>query len=258
MKTALVAIASPLEIPYLQEWTDWHLSIGFDEIILGLNDWETKDYPDQRNGKVKIFPVEGTRKQLPFYNFCVDTFHEDYDWIGFIDIDEFICLKKHSNIKDLFADYAAFPVLALNWKLFGSNGKKTYEDKLVRERFTKSQKDVNQHVKSFINLKNIRSIHKTFASIHPYWPAFKYDPHSTDFMAISPENVLFSGPWNKLGSDKTAYIAHYATKSAEECKIRRDYRRADCGTPRPESWQEFFLKHDYNDVDNFDVQKARK
>lgn len=39
MKIGMMAIASPLEIPYMEEWIEWHRQIGIDEFLICLNDW---------------------------------------------------------------------------------------------------------------------------------------------------------------------------------------------------------------------------
>lgn len=63
------------------------------------------------------------------------------------------------------------------------------------------------------------------------------------------------GPFNDFGLDhpRELEIDHYVTKSREECRQRRSFKRADTGTPREEGWENFFNQHNKNDIDESEI-----
>lgn len=78
------------------------------------------------------------------------------------------------------------------------------------------------------------------------------------YFTIRADLLAYSmGPFAKvddwLSRDyKMPYIAHYITKSKEECFERRSGARADTPTPR-EDIEGFWNEHNINEVENFDV-----
>lgn len=248
MKTAVVCIASPLEEKYLKEFVAWHIDVCHaDRVFIYANDWPIEQswaFLGDYAYNVAIIRLDGPCQQINAYNDWLQTFGCGYDWAAFIDVDEFICLKKDKDISTLLSRYDDVAALAINWKLFGSNGKEHYEDLPVVHRFTKSQVGVNQHIKTIVNLKYRKNI--SFLC-----------PHFVNIVATSPEGIHIAGPFNPRGTDDIVYIAHYATKSKDECIERRQYRRADCGTVR-DNIDAFFDEHNVNDVDNFDLYNKTK
>ena len=45
-----------------------------------------------------------------------------YDWITFIDGDEFIILNEDTSLKAFLADFQGYDSVVLNWHVFGHNG----------------------------------------------------------------------------------------------------------------------------------------
>ena len=66
MRIALVCVAKNEE-NYIQEWIDYHLKLGFDDIIIYQNDWEY--VIDQPNVVTK--QVNGKGIQTIIYNDCI-------------------------------------------------------------------------------------------------------------------------------------------------------------------------------------------
>lgn len=239
MKTALVCIACN-EDKYIDDWLNYHHALGYDDIFVFMNNWRYRS-PDSHSF---FIPLDGDCKQIEAYNIFLKLYRNDYDYATFIDVDEYVVLKKHSCIKELFADYIDVPCLALNWKMFGSSGLKIEDSRPVFSRFRMSQNGVNKHIKTSINLKFCRD-----KNLKTYF----INPHFCTVIGISPERTVVKGPFNTNGSDNIAYIAHYATKSEEECKERRTRKRADTALPREEGWEAFFKMYDINEVKNDDV-----
>lgn len=66
-------------------------------------------------------------------------------------------IRSTFDLSQIFFKYFKFPAIAANWRLFGSNGLKAWDNRPVWERFTKCEKSLNKHVKMLmVNLKMLR------------------------------------------------------------------------------------------------------
>ena len=228
MKVALVCIAKN-EDHYIDEWINYHLKLGFDDIIIYRNNW---DYSND-NPSVKVIDYPGEVRQIPAYNEFISQNVGIYDWAAFFDVDEFLVLKKHSNIKHFLNDYEGYNAVGINWVLFGSNGLESVSDNYsVLERFTKRQVSVDQHIKTITKVK----------------PRFMFGfPHNVNVKWVSPELTINIGPFNQNGSDKIAQLNHYFCKSKEEFINKIKKGRADAAQFR--NMNQFYI-HDINEVED--------
>lgn len=111
------------ENEYLKEWCDHHLALGFDAIILADN--ESAVHPRDTLGAYSnriIYldrPGEHPAIQHATYGEVCQKYHYLFEWILFIDADEFLCLDR-GNIKDYINRRQYADVLVFNWKVFGA------------------------------------------------------------------------------------------------------------------------------------------
>ena len=253
MKIALVAIAKD-EDNYLREWLDYHFKIGFDDAYVYCNNWQPH-IAVPKNTHLIDWP--GEVQQLPAYNDFIKNKSKDYDWALFIDVDEFFVPNRFRDAKEAFAYYKDYYGVGFNWKLFGSNGhEKADYSKGVIERFTKSQKGLNRHIKTALNLKlaNERLVINDVLFCNPHFVGIA----ARCYFTIRADTLAYAlGPFAKV-DDKLAdgysmpYVAHYVTKSKEECIERRSRVRADTNSARSDL-EGFWNEHNVNEVDNFDV-----
>lgn len=207
MKIALVCIAKN-EDPYIEEWIDYHKKLGFDDIFIYQNDWR---WSGESENVYKI-ALDGINKQREAYNHFIKSNYNNYDWAAFFDIDEFLVLKKHKDIKSFILDYEVFPAVAINWVLFGDNGHtKVNGEYSVIKRFTKRQKDVAQHVKCIIKLS----------------PSVLMDIHTPHSFWVDTHKRINQGVFTKIHDDDIAQLNHYFCKTQEEFKLKCDRGRAD-------------------------------
>lgn len=232
MNVALVCIAKN-EDNYIEEWVNYHLKLGFDKIFIYQNDWRTS----LENERVEKIEFDGDRMQEVAYNNFLRMRSDGYDWVAFFDVDEFLVLKKHKNIKDFIEVYKDYNGIGINWVLFGDNNLTFDGNYSVLERFTKRQKEVNEHIKTIakVNKSLIQTVHN---------PSNAYLA-STDFR-------VFSGPFNVTGNDDVAQLNHYFCKTWQEWQIKRDRGRADIsiknvGHIRQDS---DFHRHNFNEVED--------
>jgi hypothetical protein len=208
MRTALVCIAKN-EDYYLEEWINYNLKLGFDHIFIYMNDWRT----DFEHPNVTKIPFDGPVKQLIAYNSFRVTYKDQYDWVAYFDCDEFLCLKKHKNIKELIKVYQNSNAIAINWFFFGSNNIQNRKDNSLLKTFTKRAKKPDLHVKVIVNM-NV--------------PSIMILPHNIHLPMIDTNKKEFSGPFNIDGPTDVCYVAHFHRKTYEDWLNRCERGRADC------------------------------
>ena len=230
MKVALVCIAKD-EDEYINEWIEYHKKLRFDQIFVFENNWRCKVEDDT----VTIIEFDGERKQIPAYNTFIERFRYEYDWVAFLDVDEFVVLKKHENIKEFLNEYDGVENgIAINWVLFGSNGhKELSENTSMLERFTKRQIDTNYHIKTFLKLKR--------------FGMKMMNPHSPNVMLNDTNLNEVIGPFNLRGDIEVAQINHYFCKTLPE--FRKKVNRGCADKDAKRNIKEF-ESHDKNEVDD--------
>lgn len=67
MKVALVCVAKNEDL-YIQEWIDYNLKLGFDDIIIFQHEWDF----EIRHPQVKTYKIIGENIQVPTYNHFLD------------------------------------------------------------------------------------------------------------------------------------------------------------------------------------------
>jgi Glycosyl transferase family 2 len=192
MRLAICAIIKN-ESQYLDEWIFYHKNLGIDEIFLYDN---ISDIPINRDDVyVKLWPDNNVGSQMRAYlNFCKE--HPEFDYVAFIDIDEFIvCDNLRDFMKNLNAD-----ALAISWRFYGNNP--PYLTRQPHDAYTMYHK--NDHIKSFINPKVVKNMR---------------DPHFAQIEGryIDEKGNTVKGPLHPHTSEKI-YIKHIYTRSLEEWK----------------------------------------
>lgn len=224
------------EAEYIREWIEYYLLQGVDHFYIynnnGTDNTEEIIKPYIDKGIVTWREYPGLGKQAHIYNDAVDNYKNETQWMGFIDIDEFIVPHKHETLATALKEYEKYSQLLLHWVFYGSSGHKEKTNGLVIERFTKHQKGVNHHTKSIINPRAI----------------LYADVHASEVMGdtVNEKKELV---YKK--SEPTAEILqinHYVIKSFEEFSNKKNKGRTDIKSI--ELNNQFFQKHDYNDVED--------
>ena len=128
------------EAPFLKEWIEYHLFIGYDHFYL-YNNNSTDNYeevlqPYVNSGVVTLIEFPIVPVQVAAYKHFYDTYRYETKWVSFFDIDEFVCLYREVNIKDWLNRFSKYPVVYVYWKYFGSSGLMNHDyNKLVLEQY---------------------------------------------------------------------------------------------------------------------------
>lgn len=141
---------------YLKEWLEYHRLIGIDHIYL-YNNFSTDNYRIVlqkyiNDGYVTLIDWPYELSQIQAYQNCYDNFKDETYWLMFIDLDEFICPKYKTDIKDWIRPYEKYPSVVMYWLMFGTNGVIEYNpNKLVIEQYTCSWNDIRNVGKIALN-----------------------------------------------------------------------------------------------------------
>ena len=191
---------------YLKEWLDWHLNLGFEHVYIYDNG--EKDhvqdiidlYAAETQQKITVIDWTGhhTHIQQDAYNHFLSNHKKDVRWGLFIDSDEFLRFTdgETTDVNTFLRSYEDYTEVWGYEVEYDANGQETYEDKPVRERFTR-QTDVREgfYWKNFIQVNRIDS----FLMHYAYYDESKH--------------LLFK---DDQSNQDLFVIDHYYTKSWEE------------------------------------------
>lgn len=230
---------------YLKEWIEYHKLIGIDHFYL-YNNFSSDDYlkilkPYLKDELITLidWPVE--QGQLSSYQDCLSKYKDESEWLGFIDIDEFIVPIKEDSLYSVLKKYKNYPSVLLNWRTFGTSGYvKRDVKRLVIKDFTMRQSGYHWG-KSFYNTKFNCDINSCITKIHFFYAkcfGVKIPPVNLNkkFYFGKMINVLN----RKEGLD--CQINHYYCKSYDEYRYK--IQRGDV------YWKE--SSYDYDKVMNVD------
>ena len=235
MKCVICAIAKN-ENDYINEWCKYHLNLGFDEIYIYDNNEINAEYignkiEDSIKEKVFIIPANTLTHgfQVKVYSEFYKKHITEFDWIGYFDIDEFVVLNNHKNIKDfLFTFKQDIQTIRLNWQIYGDDGILNGDISVpVYKRIVKKlNHPYNWHGKCIVR-GNIKDCH--FISSH--YPVIGTNNLLTK--SCLPSGKILTNDKVNIGQIEydVAYIAHYMTKTWEEFK-KQKLNRTDAGFDR--------------------------
>ena len=225
------------ENKYIKEFVEWYKFLGISHIriydnndLLGERFEEViQNYID--DGLVDIVDYRGREVcQMEAYTECYKELKNNYDWIFFIDCDEFLILKRAKSIGEYLAmpQFINFDMIHLNWLTYGDNGHVYYENKPLMERFKKPisidtkiampQLPENCHIKSIVRggLDNIQWVGN----------GFSHTPSPNELRTCNDVGFTKNGNIPLGNMDyQFAWLNHYSTKTAEEYadKMKRGF-----------------------------------
>ena len=258
MKVGLVCIAK-LEYYYIEEFVTYHLLLGFDTIYIYDNeDLPTyykilKDYLNY----IKIIHLPGNEYEKGVQYIALDHFIKNFMYkdnlthICHIDCDEFIALKKHKKIKDFIKEYIKGDCagIGMNWRYFGSNGLKKYNNRPILERFTKCDKYGDKHIKTLFDVSKFSH----FLDCHSIMPKNNYKIKNT----LGREII---GPFNEKIDLSVIQLNHYKCKTLQEFKFVRqrghaDFNKSSQPNQNIERAFEVYNKNDVEDLAAYNFYK---
>lgn len=233
MSCALVLIVIHEE-PYIFEFVNYYLQIGFDKIYIYDNS-ETNTlhgFNYFSDNKIQCIHFPGKQRQLHAYYHYLQNYRFENKWTAFFDTDEFLVLRKHVNIHDFLNEHCENGGVGINWKLFGSSNLLHYSNECVTKRFTKCDDTINQHIKMIFRSDDV---------------TFFADPHffrcSNGVRDTNGKEI--TSPFNINGPEDVAVLHHYFTKSYDEFQLKKNRGRSDVAEMRT---NDDFVRHDLNKI----------
>lgn len=250
MLPVIVCIAKGEKL-YIEEFVKYHLSLGFDFIFV----YDNENKPTYQKilskfgKKVKViwFPGNNFSEGVQyvalkhFFKFFIP--RSVISHILHIDIDEFVSLKKHGNIKDFIVDYIGGNCggIGINWRIFGDSNHNNPSLEPVTCRFTKCAKQGDIHIKTLFR----RDVFKKFLDCHSVEIKEGYHIFNTKRQEII-------GSFNNNIDQSVIQINHYKSKTWPEFQNIRKRGRADFNfnnQPR-ENIKESFDSCNINEVED--------
>lgn len=253
MKIALAGIVKN-EFPYLLEWIAHHINIGIDHFIIanhGSTDGTTELLEAlEKLGIVTTFFIsaETEAPQLASYKKILEDHGKEYDWIGFLDADEFFLPEENKTLRQILNSINGdIGGILFNWAIYGSSFQKSPDHfdlpSPVTARFTwrASKKiNINKDTKCFVRPQAV-ALDKLIPSNNPHKLSL-----NTDWYYIN--SALKRIEHEQETSWKNARINHYIIKSKWEFANRKiPNGDAAFGNSRHKDWL-YFQSLDLNDV----------
>lgn len=255
IKPVIICIAKS-ETQYIEEFVRYHLHLGFDKIYI----YDNEDEPTygaqlaRFNDYVKVMHLPGKNyPRLPQYE-ALQQFtwqymgNNDITHVAHIDIDEFIVLKKHKNIKDFIREYIDNDEnnimcggIGINWRFFGSSDITTNTGEPNTSRFTKCEKNGNRHIKTLYNAK----YHASYPNPH------ECIVNNASYPIKTTNGTVIKGPFNEPIDFSVIQINHYKTKTWEEFQYIKQRGRADrCDNPELDDLLGTFNEFNLNEIED--------
>jgi hypothetical protein len=197
-----LAACARWETPYITEWLNYHRAIGFEHVFLYCND----DDPDEFYAEVLPFtegvapfvtfnhhPGQGEQQQM-YRHFLLHYPHQ-CEWVGFLDIDEFLRLPPEKKIAGFIGGFGPdVDCVLFNWIFFGPNGHKTPPAGSVLASYTRRSESIHPYTKYLVK-SSVLTGSKILDPVagHGFW-------HSLHDMLPAPIRVV-----NVLGEDAGDY-----------------------------------------------------
>lgn len=256
-KIALCCIAK-MENEYIRFFVEYYHRLHFDKIFLyDNNDPEGEYFEDVIGDYISTGFVEVTNyrgrevAQLSAYQNCYERHCKEYDWIAFLDCDEFLTFAcSPFEIHEFLSQkkFRFYQVIHINWKVYGDNEMLDSDGRDIIDRLTtpipvgikykNNEHCENEHVKSLIR----------GGLTHIFWLNSPHTPTSNYYHCCNPEGIKVdvNSPFMPI-DHRTLFIRHYSTKTIGEW-VRNKMQKGLCDRPE-ERWKEdlsldtFFLRN---------------
>ena len=244
----------------IREWVQHYRKRGIEKIFL-INDNSTDNFYSEiedfiKEGYVtlknvdKKDNVQDPGRQELLYNKYFHNIIDKTEWVGVLDLDEFVYSPDNTNINDILRKYDNQDIqeLIIDWYWFGSNGFKQQPNKVVdnfikRGKYLSREYNVGPSYTSFHTCKCFMKT-KILYSFGIHHSNFSYNKG-----IFRSEGQNFDG-FNVRCSDKNElFINHYNIQSEEAYK--RKILKGSCNnTPQMKKSMELFKLLDLNDVED--------
>lgn len=218
-KVAICAIFQD-EADYLEEWIEFHRIVGVDHFYL-YNNFSKDNYleilmPYIEKEIVTLSDWPIPQGQMSAYKDCVERYGCEANWIGFIDLDEFVVPNKYNNIYEFLKQFEKNrPLVLMYWKIFGTSGRKERDVKgFITEDFVVAGYKYTNIGKLFFNT-NYTYAPELIPSGYMHYMWAKYKNINLPPVNVFDKVCLYN--FNPISSrEMPIQINHYLLKSYNE------------------------------------------
>ena len=237
------------------EWIIYNTVIGFDTVIVMDNLSDDNTVAQARRAqahfdvRIESWPDTSAHAQRKCYDHVLQTYGPEFEWIAFIDSDEFIVPVQHGSVPAFLASLPPHAAIGLNWAIYGSSGHEATPGALVIDSFRHRAEASflpNRHIKSFVQPA------LTASCAHPHLFHLKDERWDADGRYRSDYidakgHMIEWGPEPGLTLDapdlSVCRVNHYFTRSRAHWMRKMDRRWRDV-----ERSDDAFLHHDRNEI----------
>jgi glycosyltransferase involved in cell wall biosynthesis len=147
------------EVRDIDEWIAHHALAGFDTQII-FDNGSTDGTVERIHAAARHYDIRfhnwvnrSKQAQTLAYEAACEAYKLEFDWIAFLDSDEFLITPNGESAATLMARFDDWSAVALNWAVYGSNGHTDAPPGLVLENFTRRADETffpARHVKSIV------------------------------------------------------------------------------------------------------------
>ena len=130
--------------------------------------------------------------------------YRHFDWIGFLDIDEFVWLARFTSLRHMLHKYRSYSQVLLRWVFYGHNYHMHHPNGLCISNFTSHTGKLDQRMKAFVRPSHARRVKNHNSVLRPGCQTF-----------IVPR---------KRNVDAVPHIKHYRTQAVVTTLQRRFFR----------------------------------
>ena len=216
IKNTCICTIGKNENLHIREYVEYYFNLGVGKIfIYDNNDIEGEKFESKiadyiKNKFVEIIDIRGlSAMQIPIFNYCYRKYRNKYNWIAFLDIDEYLYIENNKSINDFLNEdrFNKCQSIFINWVMYNDNDLIRYDNRKLKDRFTNKVSQSSEG-KSFVrgNIDDllIPTTHIVGINIKNFCNA--------NGELIYPKNFMN----NRFPNNPKAYIKHYYTKTAEE------------------------------------------
>lgn len=147
------------EARFLEEWIDYHIAAGVDHFFL-YNNFSADGYQQvlrryQERGRVTLIDWPYTPASPSAEHDCIGRARGRFEWVGFIDADEFVVVRDGRSIPKFLSDFAHVPAVALHWYYYGSDGHERRPRERVICAYTRRSTESNRHFKVLVRPEQV-------------------------------------------------------------------------------------------------------
>lgn len=223
--TTLICCIGKNENRYIREYIEWYKQLGVTHIrIYDNNDVDGEHFEEVigdfiESGYVDIIDYRGEKIcQLRAYEECYKELGSQYDWVLFIDCDEYLSLMKHKTVGEYLSSecFNDYDLIHINWMIFGDNEQVELTDKPLSERFLQPIPFETKIAYNFPENAHIKTVVRGGLS-NVLWSHTSHTPYPNNFKCCDDigNPVNSQSPFSNI-SYRGAFLRHYVTKTAYE------------------------------------------